>query len=86
MDFTQREYTYKYFTFLDVISAIGGVNAFISPIVKNLAPLFMLYFMYRLAVIIKGKYLEEYRQELKEFVKYASDQLNLIIKTSKSSS
>jgi hypothetical protein len=57
MDFTQREYTYKYFTFLDVISAIGGVNAFIGPLVRNLAPFVMLYFMYKLAVIIKGKYL-----------------------------
>jgi hypothetical protein len=63
-DFTRREYTYKYFTILDIISAIGGVNAFIGPLVRKLAPFLMLLFMFKLAVIIKGKYLQEYRKEL----------------------
>jgi hypothetical protein len=39
------------------VSEIGGVNAAFSPVLKKLAPFFMLYFLYALAVIIKDKYL-----------------------------
>ena len=74
-DFTQRKYYWSYFTFLDVVSAIGGVNAAISPILNKFAPLFMLYFMYALASIIKANYLKEYRNELTTVVKYSLNQL-----------
>ena len=86
MDFTQREYTFKYYTILDVISAIGGVNAFIAPVMSKLAPLFVLGFLFKLAVIIKGKYMDAYRNELTQFVKYALDQLNQMSKNSNSTS
>lgn len=75
MDFTQRQYSWSYYTILDVISAIGGVNAAFAPILKKIAPVFMLYFLYCLASIIKDKYLKDYRDELTSFVKYALFQL-----------
>ena len=64
MDFTQRKYFWSYYHVLDVVSAIGGVNAAFAPLLKKIAPWFMLYFLYALACIIKGKYLEDYRNEL----------------------
>ena len=60
---------------LDVISAIGGVNAAISPILNKLAPLFVIYFLLALSTIIKGKYLDEYRDELSKVVEFVLDQL-----------
>jgi hypothetical protein len=51
------------------------VNAAISPILNKFAPLFMLYFMYALASIIKANYLKEYRNELTTVVKYSLNQL-----------
>ena len=58
-----------------MVSAIGGANAAISPTLRKLAPLFMLYFLYALACIIKGKYLQEYRDELTSVVDYSLNQL-----------
>ena len=68
MDFTQRKYFWSFFTFMDVVSAIGGVNAAFTPILKKIAPWYMLYFLYALASILKDKYLEEYRKELEKVV------------------
>ena len=64
MDFTQRKYYWSYYTILDVVSAIGGVNAAFTPLLKKVAPWFMLYFLFALARILKDKYLEDYRREL----------------------
>jgi|TARA_B110000285_G_scaffold198633_1_gene231224 hypothetical protein len=78
MDFTQRKYFWSYYTILDVVSAIGGVNAAFSPLLKRLAPWFMLYFLYALACIIKEKYLKEYRNELTTVVNYSLNQLKML--------
>jgi hypothetical protein len=53
---------------MDVVAAVGGVNAAFTPLLKKLAPFFMLYFLYALACIIKGKYVQDYRNELTSVV------------------
>lgn len=78
LDFTQRKYFWSYFHIMDVVSAIGGVNAAFTPLAKKLAPWFMIYFLYALAKIIKNKYLQEYRNELQSVVKYALNQLKMM--------
>ena len=78
LDFTERKYYWTYFTFLDIISAIGGINAAFTPLLKKIAPWFMIAFLYALANIIKGKYLEDYRKELQSVVQYALDQLKVM--------
>ena len=75
LDFTQRKYFWSYFAFMDVVSAIGGVNAAITPLMKKFAPWFMVYVLYALAKIIKNKYLEDYRNELGSVVNNALNQL-----------
>ena len=56
-DFTQRKYFWSFYHFMDIVSAIGGVNAAFTPLLKKLAPFFMIAFLIALASIIKGKYL-----------------------------
>lgn len=44
-DFTQREYTKKYFDFGDVLSKLGGLRASIFPIFGWFTPFYVLYFL-----------------------------------------
>lgn len=52
-DFTQREYTLKFYTFDDILAKVGGLRASIMPILAFFAPLLVLYFLFELASIIK---------------------------------
>ena len=52
MNYVQREYTFKYVGWGDIMSAIGGINAFLTPIVRNIMPLFILWFLFELAKIV----------------------------------
>jgi hypothetical protein len=78
LDFTQRKYFWSYFHIMDVVAAVGGVNAAFTPILKKLAPFFMLWFLFALARIIKNNYIQAYRNELTSVVQYALDQLKLM--------
>ena len=51
-NYIERIYTYKYYDFNDVLKGIGGLNAFIGPIIAKIAPYFIIYFLYSLAKII----------------------------------
>jgi hypothetical protein len=53
MNFVQREYTFTYVHFGDIMSAIGGINAFLTPLVAKLVPLFVLWFLFELGKIIQ---------------------------------
>ena len=75
-DFTQRVYSYSYFTVGDILSKIGGLSASIMPIVGRFAPFFALYFMLELAAIIKGHLTRKYNQEVTKFIELASEQFS----------
>jgi hypothetical protein len=46
VDFVERVYEFQYFNASDVLSAIGGLNAFINPILKWLVIAFIIFFLY----------------------------------------
>ena len=45
-DFTERKYTYHYFTTRDIITNIGGLNMSITKLLDLVAPFFVMYFLY----------------------------------------
>ena len=51
-DFTERQITYKYYNTFDIFAKIGGILAFIVPIVATITPFVALYFLYSLAKIL----------------------------------
>jgi len=59
MNFVERSYTLKYFTVFDIMSKIGGFRASIMPIVGELAPFFVLFFLVSLSQIIQEKLKEK---------------------------
>ena len=63
-DFTERHFTFAYFNNLDILASIGGLNAFITPLVSKLVPFFVIAFLFRLAKIIKDYASRAYRDEL----------------------
>ncbi len=46
VDYVERLYTFKYFSIGDVIHAIGGLNAFIGPILKWLVIGFIIFYLF----------------------------------------
>lgn len=55
-DFTERIYIYKYYGVNEIMTGIGGLQAFLNPIIKSILPFFTMYFMYYLAKILWYKY------------------------------
>ena len=51
-DFTERQITYDYYSTFDVFAKIGGIFAFVGPIVATMTPFVALYFLYALANIL----------------------------------
>ena len=49
---------------MEILAAIGGINAFITPLVSKLLPFFVLAFLFSLAKIIKDYASKAYRDEL----------------------
>lgn len=49
---------------MDILASIGGLNAFITPIVSKLVPFFVIAFLFSLAKIIKDYASKAYRDEL----------------------
>ena len=77
VDFTEREYIYQYFSYLDIIQQLGGINAFFMELINLLAPISILLFLIKLSKIIIFNYKMIYRNELLEFINRAHK--NLII-------
>ena len=65
-DFTERQVTYEYYHVADIVSQIGGIFAFIRPILDLITPLFILYFLYSLAIILNSQAKQAYHDELVE--------------------
>lgn len=63
-DFTQRYYEVYYFGVTDIMAIIGGLNASIGPLLKSLAPLFILNYLWALSEIIRHKHQEKYHRNL----------------------
>ena len=49
---------------MDILASIGGLNAFITPLMSKLIPFFVIAFLFRLAKIIKDYASKAYRDEL----------------------
>jgi hypothetical protein len=67
-DFTEREYSIKYFDVMDIVATLGGINGFLKPVLGVFGPLFILYFLILLANILIDKYNDDYKNELVQFV------------------
>lgn len=52
-DYTQQKYEIRYVGALDIISRIGGYMASFLPIMNISAPLFLLYFLYKLSQVLR---------------------------------
>ena len=76
MNFVQREYSFTYVAWGDIMSAIGGINAFLTPIVAQFMPFFVLWFLFELGKIIHDQYKEAYRKELFNFIKLTYIKMN----------
>ena len=55
LDFTERQYTIKYYGIADILAKVGGMKASVLPIINSLLPLLAFYFLYCLACIISRK-------------------------------
>ena len=75
MNFVERRFTIKYFTFFDILTRIGGFRASIMPFINYLAPLVVLYFLIKLAKIIKDHIKDIHQTELKDFTKWSLNKL-----------
>lgn len=47
--YIERIYTYKYYGISDIMAGIGGMNAFVGPLLRALIPYFVVLFLYQLA-------------------------------------
>ena len=63
-DFTEKNYEIHYFGYMDILGILGGLNASIGPILGIFSPLFIMNYLYLLALLIVGKYKEQYHDEL----------------------
>ena len=77
-DFTQRVFTYNYYTFSDILSRIGGLQGSIMPLLAQIAPLFVLYFLYKLCKIIKQKLYESFEKEANNLINLSLSQFKKI--------
>jgi hypothetical protein len=68
-DFTERQFQYRYNGLSDVMGSIGGLNAFIKPILGYATPYFILIFMYMLSRIIWHRYEKDFHYQAIEFLK-----------------
>ena len=70
--------TVTYYGFHSLMSTLGGYNASWAPLLALSAPLFILNFFYKLAQVIKNKYIKAYRDKLKELhIKYINSSLDV---------
>jgi len=67
---------------INVISSIGGVNAFFGPLLNILTPFLGLKFLYELSEIIKERINKEYLNKMKKFMENAIIQIKFAIENS----
>lgn len=75
-DFTQRYVEIRHYTFKDVLIQIGGLKAIVEPALAAILPIFAVTFFFRLANIIKRKYENRMRMEIRNFFKKTKEALN----------
>lgn len=68
-DFTEVQYTIKYFGFADIMSKIGGIVASLNPVMGILAPMLIIFYLSTLSQLILDKNKEKYEKELVEIYK-----------------
>ena len=83
-DFTQREYTLKFYDFGDILAKIGGLRASIMPFFLFFAPLLVLYFLIELAKITKTNTEKQATDECRQLCEFSFKQFKIILeKTAK---
>ena len=70
-EFTERIYTVNYYTFLDMLSSVGGLRASLEPFFHLFIPLFTAYFFYTFAGIVQRKIAENREQKTLELIETA---------------
>ena len=75
VDFVERLYYLKYFSLGDIIHAIGGLNAFINPILKWLIIAFIIFYLFQLALVLREKDEKDYNTEVLKFMTYSKEQI-----------
>jgi hypothetical protein len=63
-EFTEVEYTIKYFGYADIIGKIGGIAASLAPILGIFAPMFILFYLSTLGDIILERNKSKFEQEV----------------------
>ena len=66
-DYTERNYIIKFFQVSDIMSSIGGINAFIRPIFGWIKIPLIMFFLYQLSIILLEK---DGEADSKEFIKF----------------
>ena len=61
-DFTERKFIFKYYGKADIMAGIGGIGAFIYPILGYLTPYFVIYFLYSLSNVLWFKYEQSFHK------------------------
>lgn len=74
-DYIERIYIYKYYGLADIMSGIGGLKAFVDPIMNSMKPYFVIWFLYQLAKILWFKYEQAFHKESVSFLKYSKSLL-----------
>ena len=75
-EFIQRIYKYKFFGISDIMGGIGGLNAFINPVLKSMIPYFIVYFLFSLSKILWFKYEQAFHKEAVNFLGDSKELLN----------
>ena len=73
-DFTERVYDVNFYSFLDILSKLGGLRASILPILKYCMPLLTLHFLWKLSGIIDNAMHNNQQNELLKLLKTARKQ------------
>lgn len=79
-EFTQRIYNIHYYTFLDMLSNIGGLRASLEPIFGLFLPVFTAYFMYSFAGVVERKIADNRRAKMAQLIKCAKQKFAQILK------
>jgi hypothetical protein len=77
-NFVERVFELKYFTYMDILSKIGGLQASLLVIIKFGAPMLSLWFLGELAKIIKNKVKTDFKVSLNNYLNLAKRQFKAI--------
>ena len=77
-DFTERIFKLSYFSVFDIMSIIGGFQASLTPIINQIMPFFVLYYMFQLSEIIRDKIKGWHHKEIRNLITVTRKQLKLV--------